>query len=470
MRGTLKIIPALLAISLSQPVLAADTRSSTIPPETVDITYEMLSRDNSKVSAVAGELRLGSDGGALEYSPPLDTQPGDFTIIEGFDPTGPSDLAEVGQGSVAYDWMGAYIDNQLQDHVVGYAYVINGDGVPKQWNADGYAKTPEDGDLQMSVYTRSFIASVTKQITSVATVKLLHQAGLTIETPIADYLPSGWKLGKNVNGIKFKHLLTHSTGWGQLWDNLDKAEREAWSNGWDGLEYVISLTASPGSAYSYKNANTALLRILIPQVWVAMGGAPYAEVTAGNHDLMYLAYVQGNIFEPIGIYSVGCWMQPNYQEALAYSFDHVETGGIAHEIDLGKGCGGHAGLRLSAVELAKYLAYLRYSDEIISLSQLGLINSEELGWGDATDGKYTKSGAWFSSYEVDINTNEGGLYLDLPLKLNTQYKYRKASRACVALLPYGVEASLVINSEYEGGGEDYSTCGILRDAFDFAAN
>ncbi|MEJ2407518.1 MAG: hypothetical protein P8171_25290, partial [Candidatus Thiodiazotropha sp.] len=66
--------------------------------------------------------------------------------------------------------------------------------------------------------------------------------------------------------------------------------------------------------------------------------------------------------------------------------------------------------------------------------------------------------------------NDGGLFLDLPLKLNTEYKYRKASRACIALMPNGVEASLVINSEFEGGGDGYSTCGILRDAFDFASN
>ncbi|MEW8688540.1 MAG: hypothetical protein AB2556_22230 [Candidatus Thiodiazotropha sp.] len=265
-------------------------------------------------------------------------------------------------------------------------------------------------------------------------------------------------------------MLTHATGWGQLWDTLTDEETADWNNRWDGLEYVISLDASPGSGYSYKNANTALLRILIPQIWVQMGGAPYTEVTAANHELLYLAYLQNYIFDPIGIHNVVCWMQPAYSEALAYSFDHVETGGIAHQINLNSGCGGHAGLRLSATELAKYLAYLRHSDWILTLAQLGLINSEALGWDYAYDGKYTKNGAWFSSYAVDTNPDDGGLFIDLPFKLDTVYEYRKSSRACVAVLPYGVEASLVINSEYEGGGEGFSTCGILRDAFDFAAN
>jgi hypothetical protein len=111
-------------------------------------------------------------------------------------------------------------------------------------------------------------------------------------------------LGGNVTDIKFRHLLTHATGWGQLWNKLDKKKRADWNNGWDGLKYVVSLDTVPGSLYSYKNANTALLRILIPQIWVQMGGAPFSQVTADNHDLMYLNYVQNNIFDPIGIYKV----------------------------------------------------------------------------------------------------------------------------------------------------------------------
>ncbi|MET0068325.1 MAG: serine hydrolase [Candidatus Thiodiazotropha sp.] len=478
MKGPLKSLPLILALGLQQPLLAADAfsltpeaaRTSTGSEEELTLVHEQVSRDQAGRNAYVGDFSLVTDDGSLEFTPPADTGPDGFISVDVTDPSGPSDFTDTWQDSVAYDWMGAYIDYRLQDHVVGYAYVINGDGQPKQWNAFGDAKTPPDGDLEMSVHTRSFIASVTKHITSVATVKILHQAGLSIETPIVDYLPAGWKLGDNVTGIKFRHLLTHATGWGQLWDNLDEKEREDWNNGWDGLKYVVSLDAAPGSLYSYKNANTALLRILIPQVWVQMGGAPYPEVTSGNHDLMYLTYVKNNIFDPIGIYNVGCWMQANYDEALAYSFDHVDSGGIAHTIDLGLGCGGHTGLRLSAVELAKYLAYLRYSDQIISLSELGLINSLELGWDDATDGKYTKSGAWFSTTSVNINSKDGGMYWDLPLKLNTEYEYRKASRACIAMMPNGVEASLVINSEFEGGGEGFSTCGILRDAFDFVSN
>ena len=208
---------------------------------------------------------------AVEFSPPAPEEPTDYKAIDdGWDTVG--GFKEVPQGSVSYGVIGAYIDAVLQNHTVGYAYVINGDGHLQLSNAEGYAKTPDDGGENMSIYTRSFVASVTKQITSVATVKILHDAGLSIETPIANYLPEGWTLGTNVAGLKFHHLLTHSTGWGQLWNDLSEEEKEDWNNDWDGLQYLLTLEASPGVSSSYKNANTALLRILIPQIWVQMGG------------------------------------------------------------------------------------------------------------------------------------------------------------------------------------------------------
>lgn len=50
-------------------------------------------------------------------------------------------------------------------------------------------------------------------------------------------------------------------------------------------------------------------------------------------------------------------------ETLVYSL--VEHGGVEHEIFL-NACGGHVDLHLSVYELAKYLAYLRHSNEIIT--------------------------------------------------------------------------------------------------------
>lgn len=390
---------------------------------------------------------------------------------EGVTPTASNDLKIENEMTVELDWMAAYIDTVMHDQVVGYAYVINKDGEVARSNAVGSARTADDGQLDMSIHTRSFIASVTKQITAIATIKILHQAGLSVDTPISDYLPDEWVQATGFwgdNGLTFKHLMAHTTGLGQAFDlmkqNNDVTALSSWGNDWDGLEYVVSNGATPGASYAYKNANYALLRVLIPEVWRQMGGAPYTEVTMGNHSIMYLAYVQQNIFEPIGIHNVGCWMQPALEEALAYSKDFVEEGGIAHEVSFNS-CGGHAGFRLSAYELAKYLAYIRHSDEIISYVQLGLANQENLGWTPSdNDGNYWKGGDWNSNYTIATpNTVGGG-----SLSLQSTVDYSKSSHACIMTFPYGYEASIVINSEYKTGFES-SACGVLKDAFEFVS-
>jgi len=415
------------------------------------------------------ELSFTADSGPLLYSPPHDPTPSQFSSLLDDSPVGPGELTADPVEDFAVHWMSDYLEQSLQNRAVGYAYVINRNGQPAAWQSSGYARTPEDGGVHMSIHTRSALASVTKQITSVATVRILHQAGLSIETKIADFLPADWKLGSGVEEIRFRHLLNHTTGWGQLWDSLNAKQQEPWNNDWDGLEYVTGLPAMPGAASSYKNANTALLRILIPQIWIQMGGAPVSSIDAGSHSMIYLAYLQTQLFDPIGIYNVVCWLQPNQEEALAYSYDHADEPGVAHISDLGSDCGGHSGLRLSAVELAAYLAHLRHSSELLQLSELQLVNNYSLGWDVAHDGRYAKGGYWFSTYTVDTHFGEGnGVFYELPLQMATEYSYRKASRACVAFLPYNVEVSLLINSETAQNGDDFSTCGSVLEAFDDA--
>lgn len=370
---------------------------------------------------------------------------------------------------VAIDWMAAYIDSVMENQVVGYAYVINKDGQMVASNAQGYARTVEDGNLPMSINTRSFTASVTKQITAIATIKILHAAGLTVDEPIESYLPKEWGLGFGfwgANGVTFRHLMTHTTGLGQMFaefkENNDQTALSSWGNDWDGLEWVVLNGANPGASSSYKNANYAFLRLLIPAIWVEMGGAPYAEVTEGNHAIMYIAYVQQQIFEPIGINNVVCWIQGGQEEALAYSKDFIAEGGIAHELFINT-CGGYAGLRLSVYELAKYLAYLRHSDEIITTAQLVLANQDMLGWDSSNGaGWYWKGGAWSSKYTMALENN----FDEFGLALDNTVEYSKSSYTCIMTFPYGYEASIVINSEYKTSFES-SKCGVLKDAFEF---
>lgn len=414
---------------------------------------------------------------SIAFQPPVVEPPvpiDDIAIIEPVKPPTAADGFYIPEKTdIPLNWMAAYIDTQLQDQVVGYAYAINKDGKIAASNAAGLARTADDDQMDMSIHTRSFVASVTKQITAITAIKILHQAGLSADTPIASYLPDEWIKGDgftdNAQGITFAHLMTHKTGLGQAFDKMkaddDQTALDSWGNDWDGLEFVVSNGASPGAGSSYKNANYALLRILIPRVWVQMGGAPYNEVTAGNHSSMYLAYLYENILYPAGLYNVACWVQPAQQEALAYSKDFVEQGGVAHETNFNS-CGGHSGLRLSAYELAKYLAYLRHSNDIISYKQLGLVNKESFGWdSQGTDGIHWKGGYNFSTFTMNATNNIGGQVF----VMQNTVEFRKSSRACIMMFPNGYEASIVVNSEYKTGFNS-SPCSVLKSAYLFAAD
>jgi len=418
-------------------------------------------------ASIASETN--SDDSIIQYTPESKNSIDDFAIFDGRKPPiGSDSYKNSRQGSVLLDYMAAYIDTVLQKQVVGYAYVINEDGSPEKQNAWGYARTADDDLLDMSVYTRSFIASVTKQLTAAATIKILDQAGISVDSLIDDYLPSEWTAGFGFwgqNGITFRHLLTHQSGLNQIFNALSEDDKESWGNDWDGLEFVVVNGAIPGAAYSYKNANFALLRILIPRVWLTLGTAPYNEVTKSNHSSMYLSYVYQNILEPISIYSVGCWMQyASQEEALAYSTDFVEKGGVEHIASFSS-CGGHTGFRMSAMELARYLAYLRHSSDILSFSQKVAMDQGLLGWSSGSgDGFYWHGGTQYSTLTMPAE-NTGGI----SYAFSSEVEYRKSSYACVMTFPYGVEASLVINSEFKTGFTD-SACGVLKKAFEFSAD
>ena len=60
------------------------------------------------------------------------------------------------------------------------------------------------------------ISSVSKTVTATAILHILQSqpGGLdaALSTPLADYLPSDWTPGANVQFVTLRHLLTHTSG------------------------------------------------------------------------------------------------------------------------------------------------------------------------------------------------------------------------------------------------------------------
>jgi CubicO group peptidase (beta-lactamase class C family) len=226
----------------------------------------------------------------------------------------------------------------------------------------------------MSLSSVSDIASVTKAVTAVAVLKLLADKQLSLQTPIAGYLPHTWQLGRNVNTITFEELLTQTsgtiepngtpfpdTGYVALKVTMSqpvyltlpgRGASPKWTKQSCKQDYQQRLTGSH-TVLCYQNANFALFRILIPY----LNGFNDSGLSDGQiqtqTDSLYLGYmtsVFGNEFEAT------CTPAQGTSYVLVYPY----PAGNAHGVDWGDWldyCGG-GGLQMSVTGMAHFLSHL----------------------------------------------------------------------------------------------------------------
>lgn len=342
--------------------------------------------------------------------------------------------------------MAAHIENNMAASTVGMAYAISQHGQLAIAGATGKAQRSPDANIAMNSKIRSTVASVSKAITAPLLYKLLDDNNLSVHSPIAPWLPSGWDKGpgfsNNANGVTFYHLLTHTSGFQQAYDALKAAGLEGqWGNDWGGLEFVVANGTNPGSKGDYINANFALMRILIPELWRAAGG-PASAVTKANVGQRYLAFLHQHVLNKENIDSITCSPQAGYPEAKAYDFADMSLAGYSSSAS-SDACGGHASLHFSAQELTRYAFSFRYNRDILSSANQMLMNANKAGW----NGSGAVEGGNFYQH--------GGLWIHGARETHT----------CLMELPNGVNASIVINST-----PDIHRCTVLRDAYNAALN
>lgn len=361
--------------------------------------------------------------------------------------------------------MEAKIRAYYQGRVVGFAYAINHDQLLARSGAWGMARRSIDGGQPMTVQTRFQVASVSKAVNAIYFFSVLRRVQtkkgpdyVGLDSPVSPWLPPSWIQGPGFmgpNGVTFRQLLAHTSGLRQIWDGLDKDARKPWGNDWDGLKYVVSLGAKPGFPRAYKNANSALFRILIPRLLRVSGVGSLVEITKDTAGPAYVAYLNQYLFAPLGIAWVDCQVRRDGNYAMFYDYDGPRLAGFFSgwgEQD----CGGHAGLQLSVMELAKLLAYVRYTDLILDDAGRQAMSGQALGWfnrknvGTPETAKLLKAGDWYNYY-IDKDTQPSAV---------------AAIHACVMQYPRKVEAVLLINSTIAGGAP--RPCDGLDQAYEAA--
>jgi len=352
------------------------------------------------------------------------------------------------------------IRDALDNQTVGYAYSIGLNGERYINNIDdhgGLARTSADSpETDQSATKEMYIASITKTISTVAMLKALAEAGISVDASIAPYLPTGWDQGINMSGtaisdITFRHLMTHRSGLAESGNQTLVELEQAIAAGSSG---IVSFENAP-----YINTNFSLLRVLVPQVLVGQdiidvytGILPADQVYAG----LFEQYVSVNVLAPAGINAPACAPREGASSRTLYYLFGAPTSDAGLDLgDWGLRCGA-TGYYLSAVELGALLAYMRYTDEIIDDSIRDLMNTGYLGWLNPV-----RFAGFIVSPDADgdwgIYRAHGG---------DSANGNVRGMTSCMMNYPINVEAVVLINSR--GNNISGHACRVLRDAYDDA--
>ena len=381
-----------------------------LPPPTSQLPEDQqYSQWNTKYQSVCGPI-LNS---VLDWRGPVAQTPFGSHVEAPLVKEGWSDYAKVppstpicsGDKCVSVCQIEKNIRAQLDNHVVGYSFFV---GTYPKFGSGGKARTAADGTaLPFKSDTKITVASVSKLVTAIATVRLLDQKGISLDAAIGPYLPTDWSVGNYLRNVTFAQLLSQRSGikdYGNV--KLDYAKLKSFftqnvntqANTMCQGSNVIN-PANPVNVNNqnpcYSNYNTAIMRVLLPKVagYAEDGNQATRPMTLANQ---YVSLVQQQVFNRVGQYGVTCKPPVSGNHAFAYKAPGTEAGtdfGDVRDI-----CGA-AGWYLSAEDMAKVMLSLNAKDEKILAASNGkdLFNTMRLrglGWDVVNNNELEKNGAW----------------------------------------------------------------------------
>lgn len=292
---------------------------------------------------------------------------GGFVVVGSatpFQAKGPA-LVQPNGKRFSIDAMLAELVAQMDGNAVKYGVVLR-HGNAVRTAVDGPARiagTPPARDF--TVFDWFNPASVTKTISSVAMLQLLDAQNLPITTRIHDYLPPTWAIGPNVTTITMAELLNHSSGF--RGGALEYGELR---------EMVQQGVTLADKTEKYCNCNTALARIVIAY----LDGHKHNLLSDGEATAArFIAVVQKNIFDPLGIPEVG-WTKDEEAPTLFFS-DPPMVAGTAYGDFRDKP--GSAGSHLSLAELVSFLHALSQGETLLPGAMRTVMRESQLGMARA---------------------------------------------------------------------------------------
>jgi CubicO group peptidase (beta-lactamase class C family) len=222
------------------------------------------------------------------------------------------------------------------------------------------------------------IASITKALTATVVMQLVEKQVLALTDPITRWLPM---LPSDWSHIQIRHLLSHSSGIPEFFENKPPSELDGLTNAQLVQRLVNNpvLDFVPGTSSSYSNTNYVLL----------------AEVAATATGQSFTELMRHGVFEPCGMYS--SWLKGESPPVASVLALNQAVSPLTYGVDIL--AIGAFGLRSTVEDMARFLDSWRQGRLVgpDTMRQMTTVQSAELlnrpgkyyGFGWSLDGPIT---------------------------------------------------------------------------------
>ena len=167
-----------------------------------------------------------------------------------------------------------------QTDTPGASATITRNGQTLWSGASGFADPA--AQVPFTPRTLSSIASVTKLVTSTIVTRLAEKGLLSLDAPIAPYLPAGLP---GTDRVTIRHLVEMTAGYADVegLPDIEEAFRDP-NHPWTRDELLSRITApqfEPGTQSDYSNTNYLLLGAIIDDVYPGGTSAAFQDLIAG---------------------------------------------------------------------------------------------------------------------------------------------------------------------------------------------
>lgn len=286
-----------------------------------------------------------------------------FNLRRGKPPAGTAPAKALGKEQMARE-LDAYVKKLADADLFSGAVLLAKDGVPVFKGAYGMAN--KDFNAPNRVDTKFNLGSMNKMFTAVAIMQLVERGKLSLEDPLAKFVPD-FPNPEDAARIKLKHLLSHTAGLGSYFSPKWDAASRALYRTVDAMMKRVAedekkVQFEPGTRWQYSNTGMLVLGKVI-------------EVASGQN---YYDYVRDNIAKPAGMTNTDCYEldKVNLNLAVGYQKEYSDTGiSFTNNIFMHVLRGGPQGGGYSTVEDLLKFAVALHANKLVGAEYVRLLLS-----------------------------------------------------------------------------------------------